>query len=217
MQLTPDLLLRAYALGVFPMAESRSATEIRWIDPLRRTHIPLEGFHVSKSLARHLRRLQARATLNQAFRRVVESCADRPETWINASILEAYAALYRAGHAHSVEVWDGDRLIGGVYGVTLGAAFFGESMFSRATDGSKMALTFLVHRLRAGGFRLFDVQFMTEHLRSLGAEEIPRAQYHRRLKAAIGLPATLSPPGYAPALSEVLQTFGRSQISTQTS
>ena len=184
-RLTPDLLLQAYAMGVFPMAQSRASADIHWVDPQRRGVIPLDGFHVSHSLARHMRRLQPRVTVDQDFDAVVRACADRPETWINAEIFAVYGALHRLGHAHSLEVWDQDRLIGGVYGVVLGAAFFGESMFSRATGGSKMALAHLVDRLRAGGFQLFDVQFLTPHLASLGAVEVPRAAYHRRLAAAI--------------------------------
>ncbi|MBC7477413.1 MAG: leucyl/phenylalanyl-tRNA--protein transferase [Pseudorhodobacter sp.] len=183
--LTPDLLVQAYAMGVFPMAESRTADDIHWVDPQRRGVFPLDGFHVSDSLARHMRRTQPRVTLDQDFDGVVRACADRPETWINAEIFAAYAALHHLGHAHSLEVWDQDRLIGGVYGVVLGAAFFGESMFSRATNGSKMALAHLVQHLRGGGFQLFDVQFLTPHLASLGAVEIPRAVYQRRLAAAI--------------------------------
>lgn len=217
MILSPDLLLRAYAMGVFPMAESRESAVIRWIDPTRRTHMPLDGFHVSQSLRRHIRRMDPQVTLNACFDAVVSHCADRPETWINAEIQAAYLALHHLGHAHSVEVWDQGQLIGGVYGVSLGAAFFGESMFSQATDGSKMALTFLVHRLRAGGFRLFDVQFMTAHLQSLGAEELPRAEYRRRLAEAIARPADIAPPGYRPTTEAVLQSFGRSQTRTQTS
>ena len=196
--LTPDLLLRAYAAGVFPMADGRDGSEIHWIDPKHRTVFPLDGFHVSRSLARHIRRTQPRVTVDSDFAGVVTACADRPETWINADIFSAYTALHAQGHAHSVEVWQDDTLIGGVYGVTLGAAFFGESMFSRATNGSKTALTYLMHRLRAGGFTLFDVQFMTDHLQSLGAAELPRAEYRRRLKRAIATPASFTPQDYPP-------------------
>ena len=185
MTLTPDLLVQAYAMGVFPMAESRTAADIHWVDPQRRGVFPLDGFHVSDSLARHMRRMQPRVTLDQDFEGVMRACADRPETWINAEIFAAYTSLHHLGHAHSLEVWDQDRLIGGVYGVVLGAAFFGESMFSRATNGSKMALAHLVQHLRGAKFQLFDVQFLTPHLASLGAVEIPRAVYQRRLAAAI--------------------------------
>ena len=205
MTLTPDLLLQAYAMGVFPMAQGRASADIHWVDPQRRGVVPLDGFHVSHSLARHMRRLQPRVTVDQDFDGVVRACADRPETWINAEIFAAYDALHRLGHAHSLEVWDQDLLIGGVYGVVLGAAFFGESMFSRATDGSKMALAHLVQHLRGGGFQLFDVQFLTPHLASLGAVEIPRAAYQRRLAAAIKGEARFQPAA------------GTSQRSTQTS
>lgn len=216
--MTPALLLKAYALGIFPMAESRDATEVQWVDPRRRGIFPLDGFHISRSLARQIRRQPPRVTTDRAFAEVVAACADRTETWINPEIARAYAELHRAGHARSLEVWQGDTLIGGVYGVVIGAAFFGESMFSRATGGSKMALAYLIHRLRAGGFTLFDTQFLTPHLASLGAIEIPRAEYHRRLAAAIAAPARFDPPGYPPepSPSDVLSA-GRSQCSTQTS
>ena len=198
MKLTADLLLRAYAAGVFPMAESREDSEIHWVDPQRRGIIPLDGFHVSRSLARHIRRARPRVTVDRDFAGVVRACGDRAETWINAEIFAAYLSLHEKGHAHSLEGWDSDRLIGGVYGVVLGAAFFGESMFSRQTNGSKTALTYLVHRLRAGGFRLFDTQFLTPHLASLGAVEIPRRVYRAQLAEAIGQVAHFAPAGYPP-------------------
>lgn len=211
--ITPDILLRAYAMGIFPMAESRDDPMIHWVDPRRRGILPLEGFHISRSLARRLRSGAYRVTTDRAFADVVTACADRGETWISRRIQQLYHALHDQGHAHSLEVWHGDRMIGGVYGVTLGAAFFGESMFSRATDGSKLALAHLVARLRAGGFRLFDTQFLTPHLASLGAVEIPRGTYHRLLAEALAEAATFDPPGYSPEgwLS------GRMQESTQTS
>jgi leucyl/phenylalanyl-tRNA--protein transferase len=196
--LTPELLLRAYAAGVFPMAQSREDPQIHWIDPQRRAVFPLAGFHVSHSLARHIRRTQPRVTVDHDFSGVVAACADRAETWINAEIFDTYGTLHRMGHAHSIEVWDGSSLIGGVYGVVLGGAFFGESMFSRATNGSKMALTYLMHRLTAGGFTLFDVQFLTAHLASLGAVEVPRAEYRRRLARALDKAARFAPQDYPP-------------------
>ena len=201
--LTPALLLHAYATGVFPMAEARDGVAIHWVDPTRRTVFPItglagSGFHVSRSLARQIRRTSPRVSVDSDFAGVVAACADRPETWINAEIFTVYTELHRLGHAHSVEVWQDDALTGGVYGVAIGAAFFGESMFSRATNGSKTALTYLVHRLRAGGFTLFDVQFMTDHLKSLGAVELPRAEYRRRLTTAIAAKASFTPPGYPP-------------------
>ena len=196
--ITPDLLLSAYAMGVFPMAESRDDPTVHWIDPRRRGVIPLDGFHVSRSLAKVIRTGQFHVTTDRDFAGVVRGCADRPETWINDEIFRLYNALHSMGRAHSLEVWQGDHLVGGVYGVTLGAAFFGESMFSRVTDASKLALAFLVHRLRAGGFALFDTQFLTPHLASLGAVEIARAEYHKRLAAALTQEASFDPPGYQP-------------------
>jgi leucyl/phenylalanyl-tRNA---protein transferase len=173
--ITPDILLRGYAMGVFPMAEGREDATIHWVDPRRRGVFPLDGFHVSRSLARRILRDDYSVTVDQDFAGVLAGCADRPETWINAEIHTLYMALHRTGFAHSLEVWQDGALIGGVYGVVLGAAFFGESMFSRRTDASKLALAWLIHRLRAGGFRLFDTQFLTAHLASLGAVEISRA------------------------------------------
>ncbi len=198
MTLTPALLLRAYAAGVFPMAEGRGNPVIHWIDPQRRAIFPIEGFHTSHSLARHIRRTKPRVTVDRDFARVVRGCANRPETWINDEIFAAYTALYDQGHAHSLEVWQGETLIGGIYGVALGAAFFGESMFSAQVNGSKMALVYLMHRLKAGGFTLFDVQFLTDHLTSLGALEVPRATYRKRLAAALATQAQFAPLGYPP-------------------
>lgn len=209
--LTPETLLRAYALGIFPMAESREADTIHWVDPRRRGVFPLDGFRISRSLARAIGRGDYAVTADHAFAAVLDACADRPETWINAEIAALYRALHAAGHAHSVEVWRDGGLIGGIFGVTLGAAFFGESMFSRATDASKIALAWTMHRLRAGGFRLFDTQFLTPHLASLGAVEIGREEYHRRLAAAIAATARFDPPGYAP------DAYSVRQRSTQTS
>jgi leucyl/phenylalanyl-tRNA---protein transferase len=209
--ITPETLLRAYAMGVFPMAEGRASDDIHWVDPKKRGIFPLDGFRISRSLARAIGRADYTVTTDTGFAAVVDACADRDETWINAEIRALYLALHRAGHAHSLEVRAGDALIGGVYGVTLGAAFFGESMFSRRTDASKIALAWLVHRLNAGGYTLFDTQFLTPHLASLGAVEIPRAEYHRRLEAALGAQAAFDPPGYAP------DAYSVRQRSTQTS
>ncbi|RMA43156.1 leucyl/phenylalanyl-tRNA--protein transferase [Rhodophyticola porphyridii] len=183
--LTADLLLRAYAAGIFPMSESRDDPDLFWVDPQRRGIIPLNGFHISHSLARRIRAAPFDIRVDTDFRGTVAGCADREETWINAEIFELYQQLHAAGYAHSMEVWDGPMLVGGVYGVTLGAAFFGESMFSRRTDASKIALAYLVSRLRYGGFQLFDTQFVTDHLIRLGAVEISRAEYHRRLERAL--------------------------------
>lgn len=203
--LTPQLLLRAYAAGVFPMAESRDDPEIFWVDPRFRGVIPLDGFHVSRSLARRVRRGGLRATWNTAFEAVLRGCAARDETWINAEIATLYTALHRMGHAHSVEIWQGDALAGGVYGVALGGAFFGESMFSARPDGSKLALAALVGVLRAGGFALLDTQFLTPHLASLGGVEIPRATYRARLRAALERPADLPAGPGEIALDQLVQ------------
>jgi leucyl/phenylalanyl-tRNA---protein transferase len=185
MRLTAEHLLRGYAMGIFPMAQSRDDPQVHWVDPRRRGVLPLEGFHIARSLSRRIRRGGYEARVDTAFADVVRACADRDETWINPVIFGLYQDLHRAGFAHAQEIWRGGRLVGGVYGVVLGRAFFGESMFSAETDGSKLALAHLVARLRAGGFTLFDTQFLTPHLASLGAVEISRAEYHRRLAAAL--------------------------------
>lgn len=199
-EITPVLLLHAYAAGVFPMAESRAAGEMFWVDPRRRGVLPLDGLHVSRSLARTMRRGGFEIRIDSAFTAVLEACADRPETWINPEIVRLYSGLYRMGHAHSIEVWIDNDLAGGLYGVSLGAAFFGESMFSRVRDASKIALVALVARLRAGGFRLLDTQFVTDHLARLGVVEISRADYHRRLAEAVVRPADFQalPPDLPP-------------------
>lgn len=194
MTLTPQLLLHGYSIGIFPMAEHRDDAEIFWVDPKRRGVIPLNGFHISRSLRRRILRDPFQITINTAFAGVVDGCADRVETWINAEIRQHYITLHDMGHAHSLEVWDDAELVGGVYGVAIGGAFFGESMFSRRTDASKIALAYLVDRLQQGGFRLFDTQFLTEHLASLGAVEIPRAEYHKQLDIATAVPADFRAP-----------------------
>jgi leucyl/phenylalanyl-tRNA--protein transferase len=193
--LDPDLLLRAYSVGVFPMANSREAGEVFWVEPKKRGILPLDRFHLSRSLAKTLKSGRFLFTADQAFGAVVAACAERtagrPDTWINPDIERAYGELHQRGYAHSIETWelvDGERrLVGGLYGVRLGAAFFGESMFSRCRDASKMALAHLVARLRVGGFRLLDCQFQTDHLASLGAIEIGRADYVVMLDEALGL------------------------------
>ena len=217
--LTPDILLRAYAMGIFPMSDGRDDPDIHWVDPRLRGVLPLDGFHISRSLAKGLRSGRFRVTTDTAFEAVVEACADREETWISQRIQRLYLQLHCLGQAHSIEVWQGDRLVGGVYGVTLGAAFFGESMFSRATDASKIALAHTVHRLRAGGFRLFDTQFLTPHLASLGGREVSRADYHRLLADALNHAASFSPPDYPPSSGEVSAAgaSGSTQDRTQTS
>lgn len=203
--ITPELLLNAYAAGIFPMAETRDDPDIFWVDPRRRGVFPLGGFHISRSLARRMRGQPHRISVNAAFSDVVDGCADRPETWINAEIRSLYLDLHRMGHAHSLELWADESLIGGVYGVTLGAAFFGESMFSRRKDASKMALVYLVDRLRLGGFRLFDTQFLTPHLASLGAIEVTRATYRHSLEVALTQQGDFTAPALPADPQEVLQ------------
>ena len=195
--LTPELLLHGYSIGIFPMAEHRDDPEIFWVDPRRRGVFPLDGFHISRSLARAMRRTRFTITTNTAFNDVVTGCADRADTWINAEIFSLYAQLHALGHAHALEVWEDDKLVGGVYGVTLGRAFFGESMFSRRDNASKIALACLVDRLNRGGFTLFDTQFLTPHLASLGAQEITRAAYHARLEMALMKTADFTAPAAA--------------------
>lgn len=190
--LTPDLLLHAYTRGVFPMAESRDDPEVFWVDPRRRGVLPLDGFHLSRSLLRRLRKADYSVDLNTDFLGVVDACADREETWINQEIRGLYAELHEMGHAHSIEIRHDGKLTGGVYGVAIGGAFFGESMFSRRTDASKIALAHLVAHLRACGFTLFDTQFITSHLETLGAQEISRAAYHGLLEEALKQPADIT-------------------------
>ena len=194
--LTPDLLLRAYAVGVFPMAESATSHEVFWLAPDPRAILPLDGLRVSRSLRQTIRRRRFEVRVDTAMGAVLDACAapapGREQTWINAGIRDAIVALHAAGVAHTVECWSQEaapRLVGGLYGVALGGAFFGESMFSRASDASKVALAHLVDRLRAGGFALLDVQMQTPHLERLGAVEVSRAAYERRLAAALELDA----------------------------
>lgn len=208
--LSPEILLRAYAAGVFPMSESRDDPEVFWVDPRRRGVFPLDGFHISRSLAKRMRRTTWALSVDRDFAGVVRGCADRPSTWINDTIFDLYAALHAEGQAHSVELWEGPELIGGVYGVRLGGAFFGESMFSRRVDASKIALAALVDRLRVGGFTLFDTQFTTPHLESMGAVEIPRDSYHAQLESALTLTANFHALGDTTPQAVV-------QRSTQTS
>ncbi|MFT6458663.1 leucyl/phenylalanyl-tRNA--protein transferase [Pseudophaeobacter arcticus] len=194
MRLTPELLLHAYSIGVFPMAEHREDDEVFWVDPKRRGIFPIDGFHISRSLAKTIRQGAYEISVNRAFGDLVAACADREETWINDEIYARYQDLHALGHAHSLEVWDQDRLVGGVYGVSLGAGFFGESMFSRQRDTSKIALAYLIDRLRQAGFQLCDTQFLTPHLASLGAIEISRAAYKARLQQALEKEADFTAP-----------------------
>jgi leucyl/phenylalanyl-tRNA--protein transferase len=203
--LTPELLLKAYAAGVFPMAESRDDAGVFWVDPRARGIIPITGFHVSRSLRRRILSGQYTVTVDSAFADVVRMCAARSETWISHRIEALYLKLHDMGRAHSIETWQGKRLVGGVYGVALGGAFFGESMFSREVDASKVALCYLVDRLRYGGFTLFDTQFITDHLATLGAIEISRDEYHERLQDALKIKADFDAPGKLPSPQAVMQ------------
>ncbi|NSX55254.1 leucyl/phenylalanyl-tRNA--protein transferase [Sulfitobacter sp. 1151] len=207
--LTPDVILRAYAAGIFPMSEARDDDDIFWVDPRRRGILPLDAFHISRSLKRRILRADYGISVNAMFSDVVAACADRKDTWISARIFNLYEELHDAGFAHSLEVKRDNQLIGGVYGVTIGGAFFGESMFSRQTDGSKIALTYLVHRLRVGRFTLFDTQFITPHLESLGAIEIDRTVYHDMLDKALDVDADFFAQGAAPAPQDVIQRNGQ--------
>lgn len=187
--LHPDILLRAYSAGIFPMAESRDDPDVYWVEPKRRGILPLDGFRLSHSLAKTLRRRIFNVTVDQDFEGVMRACAepqpDREDSWISEEIIAAYTQLHRLGHAHSVETWLDGQLVGGLYGVSIGRAFFGESMFSRATDASKVALAYLVARLKIGGYSLLDCQFITPHLASLGAIEISRDAYRALLSKAV--------------------------------
>jgi len=205
-EITPEVLLKAYACGIFPMAESAEDPALYWIEPEMRGILPLDGFHVSSRLARTVRTTPLTVWVDRDFDAVIDGCAelkpDRGKTWINARIRRIYRALFEAGHCHTVEVYDGDSLVGGLYGVSLGRAFFGESMFHRARDASKIALVHLVARLKAGHYRLLDTQFVTEHLKSFGAVEVPKRRYHRILEEALAgdadfgaLPVTRPVPG----------------------
>jgi leucyl/phenylalanyl-tRNA--protein transferase len=195
--LSPEVLLFAYQQGLFPMAEGRNAKQIQWIQPEKRGIFQLGNFHISKSLRRVILKKDYSITINSCFPKVIEKCADRSETWINDDIYNCYCKLHEDGFAHSVEVWRNSHLIGGVYGVTIGAAFFGESMFSEAANGSKIALAYLHDRLLKAGFLLFDTQFLTEHLASLGAIEISQAQYLVKLEKALNKNATFLDINYS--------------------
>jgi leucyl/phenylalanyl-tRNA--protein transferase len=219
-RLDPRLLLQGYATGIFPMADSRDADELFWVEPRNRAIIPLDKFHVSRSLRRTLRSGRFEVTRDVAFARVIAACAEREETWINAELEQAMIALHGSGNAHSIEVWANGELAGGLYGVKLGRAFFGESMFSRQTDTSKVALAWLVARMKVGNFTLLDCQFMTEHLASLGAVTVTRETYVTLLASALGggaagggasvaggALAPAAPPDFA-ALDRLLEVTG---------
>lgn len=214
-ELQPELLLQAYAVGVFPMAEGRHDPRLFFVDPDNRGILPLDGFHISRSLRKTVRRRRFEVVWDRDFEATIDGCAEatgrRPDTWINPEIRRLYLALYARGHAHSVESWQDGRLVGGLYGVRLGGAFFGESMFSRATDASKVALVHLVAKLKASGFTLLDTQFITEHLTRFGALEISREEYRERLATAIATPVQFDPaaddwPSVEALLQEATQT-----------
>jgi leucyl/phenylalanyl-tRNA--protein transferase len=192
--LTPEILLRAYAVGLFPMAERRDDPTLYWVDPEKRGILPLDKFHIPRRLRRIVRQRAFEVRCDTAFAEVIRECAaperGRQESWINAGIVDLYSSLFEMGRAHSVECWQGGKLAGGLYGVALGAAFFGESMFCRAPNASKVALVHLVARLRKGGFRLLDTQFVTKHLCQFGAQEIHRSGYRALLSDALEVSAT---------------------------
>lgn len=190
--ITPELLLRAYASGLFPMADGADDPELFWVEPEIRGLIPLDAFHIPKSLAKTVRRAPFEIRFDHDFDAVVAACAEsvegRPSTWINSTITELYGSLHRLGHAHSVEAWQDGKLVGGLYGVSLRQVFFGESMFSRVTDASKVCLVHLVERLKERGFTLLDTQFTTDHLKRFGAIDVPRDDYCELLDAALDGP-----------------------------
>ena len=188
-ELTPELILRAYAAGIFPMAEDADSPDLFWVSPEKRGVLPLDGFHISRSLRKTMKTREFSIRVDTDFEAVIDGCAtegeDRDSTWINPEIRRLYGELFRRGYVHTVEVWADDELVGGLYGLSMGAAFFGESMFHRVTDASKIAMAHLVERLKAGGYRLLDTQFVTPHLASLGGIEIPRELYEVQLAAAL--------------------------------
>jgi leucyl/phenylalanyl-tRNA--protein transferase len=207
-RLTPSLLLRAYAHGIFPMGDDETGT-VRWFSPDPRAHLPLTDFHVPHNLRRRVRRQEFRVTSDRAFERVIEACAERDRTWITPRIIRAYTQLHERGAAHSVECWQDDTLAGGLYGVALGGAFFGESMFFRISNASKVALVHLVRQLRAGGYTLLDTQYSTEHLERFGVVEIPRPAYMERLDDALATDTSWWPLADAEAadLDRAVTTF----------
>ncbi|MCW9032789.1 MAG: leucyl/phenylalanyl-tRNA--protein transferase [Rhodospirillales bacterium] len=218
--MTPELLLHAYASGVFPMAESRDDDSLYWVDPDERGIIPLDGLRISRSLRKTIRKGVFEVRCDTAFEEVVRGCAeateDRKDTWINSEIFELYSKLFQMGFAHSIECWVYDELVGGLYGVSLQGAFFGESMFSRMTDASKVALIHLVSRLKISGFSLLDTQFVTDHLVSLGAQEISRDEYLKQLSKALNQNVTFYSGSDSSVLSASLETV-IAQSKTQTS
>lgn len=211
MPLTADIILNAYANGIFPMSDDRDDPELFWVDPERRCVFPLDQFHVPKSLAKKIKRNPFQVTVDRDFDQVMRECAasfgGRDTTWINQTILDLFAELHQRGFAHSIECWQNGKLAGGLYGVSFGGVFCGESMFTRVTDASKIALTYLIARLKRGGFTLLDAQFMTDHLAKFGAIEIERVEYHKKLERALRVKSnfySLSPDASG---SEILQSI----------
>lgn len=219
LSLSPDLVLCAYAIGMFPMANDRDDPTVHWVEPKSRGVIPLSRFHVPASLRKVIRQRRFELSVDSAFAEVITACAEarpeRPRTWLNDELIELYCTLHRQGHAHSVECWRDGRFAGGLYGVSMGAAFFGESMVSFERDASKVALVHLVERLRLGRYRLLDTQFITDHLRRFGAIEVPRDTYRTMLRRALAGRATFYPGAAVPASSPT--STGSSQSTTQTS
>ena len=211
MKITPDIVLKAYSAGIFPMSDGRDEEEIFWVDPERRGILPLDSFHLSRRLHRIVRSEQFQVKSNTAFEDVIEACADpisgRWTTWINHEIQDLFLGLHQRGFAHSLETWINDKLVGGLYGIALGGAFFGESMFSRQNNASKVALVHLVGRLKVGGFSLLDTQFVTEHLHQFGVVEISRKAYHSQLAAALSLAGDFNSLGTSPSPAIVLQSI----------
>jgi len=211
LEITPDLVLRAYRAGLFPMAEGRGSGRLYWLDPKLRGVLPLDGFHLPRSLRRSVLSGRFRVTADRDFSAVLAGCAapapGREDSWINGEIEDLFNALHRSGQAHSIETWEEGRLVGGLYGIRIGGAFFGESMFARADDASKVALVHLVARLRRGGFTLLDTQFLNDHLARFGAMEIPQADYRSRLAKAVEIAATWLPVLTEEALSEEVESL----------
>ena len=204
MRLSPAHIINAYSRGIFPMAIDKTSCEINWFNPNPRGVLPLTSFRISRSLRRSINKENYTVSVNQCFRGTIDACADRPTTWINNDIRNVYVSLHKMGYAHSLEIWEDDQLIGGVYGVALGAVFFGESMFSRRSNTSKIALAYLVDRLNQSGFKLFEIQYLTPHLASLGAVEISQDLYFNLLNEALKLKTDFLRPS-TPSAQELIQ------------
>ena len=216
-EVTPELMLRAYRVGLFPMAETRRGQRLYWLDPEQRGILPLDSFHLPRRLLRTVLSGPYEVTSNVAFAAVIAGCAaaapGREDTWINVDIERLFSELHHQGHAHSVETWHDGRLVGGLYGVSLGGVFFGESMFSTARDASKIALVHLVARMRMGGYRLLDTQFVTSHLAQFGAVEVPRDTYKALLASAVQSPATWAATPDPAALQSEIRLLYRPEAS----